>query len=89
MFERIDDLNNIPHMTETEFESILEEVTEYVEELEAEIDEDDESDIDIGSINRIKEAMNALDDEYRFDASSQDTKNAITNLIEALAGDND
>lgn len=89
MFERIDDLNNIPHMTETEFESILEEVTEYVEELESEIDEDDESDIDIGSINRIKEAMNTLDDEYRFDASSQDTKNAITNLIEALAGDND
>lgn len=92
MFERIDDIRNIPNLDESKFSTLMEDLAEFIDEQESDIDSDDE-DTDEGmtqtTINKLRIHMSYLEDEYNYDPRSTDTQNEIEKIVSLLGGDNE
>ena len=92
MFERIDDIRNIPNLDESKFSTLMEDLAEFIDEQESDIDSDDE-DTEEGItqtiINKLRTHMSYLEDEYNYDPKSTDTQNEIEKIVSLLGGDNE
>ena len=92
MFERIDDIRNIPNLDESKFSTLMEDLAEFIDEQESDIDSDDE-DTEEGitqtTINKLRAHMSYLEDEYNYDPKSTDTQNEIEKIVSLLGGDNE
>lgn len=95
MFERIDDIRNIPNLDESKFSTLMEDLAEFIDEQESDIDSDDE-DTEEGitqttqtTINKLRTHMSYLEDEYNYDPKSTDTQNEIEKIVSLLGGDNE
>lgn len=92
MFERIDDIRNIPNLDESKFSTLMEDLAEFIDEQESDIDSDDEyteEGITQTTINKLRTHMSYLEDEYNYDPKSTDTQNEIEKIVSLLGGDNE